>query len=366
MLQFDNSAQPTQNTRQCARVMQGCAICSTVHSLVDGHSGTLAHVGLAAVAAIGLCVLLRIASAIWLHVYGTLRINATWARYVGGGNRWAVVTGATDGIGLEMARHLAALGLNTVLLGRNVERLRVAMATVRAAAEAAGKKKVRVEVLQYDLAHICEPGAAARLAETISLGGTRDIAVFVNNAGVSHGHPEFLVEADEADLQAIMTVDVCAPVLLARHVLPGMLARVAPGTSRGLLINVGSFSGSAPVPLLQTYSGAKAFLRTWSAALAAETAPRGVDTVLLNTYFVATKMSKVRRASLLVPSAADYAAAALVAIGRTGGSSPVITPYLPHALVAWAMDVLPASLLLWINTRTMAATRARALRKKAQ
>lgn len=346
--------------------MDACAICKAASALVAGHAHVLAHVGLAVVSLLAVYAALRVFSLILNAIYGRTRINATWARYVGDGSRWAVVTGGTDGIGLELARHLAALGLNVVILGRSVERLRAARESVAQAAQAAGKAKVRVEVVQYDLAHICEPGAAFRLAETLSLAGTRDIAVLVNNAGVSHAHPEFFAAEDAAALEAIVTVDVSAPVLLTRHVLPGMLARVVPGRTRGLVINVGSFSGSAPVPLLQTYSGAKAFLRTWSVALSAETRPKGVDTVLLNTYFVATKMSKVRRASLLVPSAATYAAAALVAIGRSAGAQAVLTPYLPHALVAWVMDVLPAPLLLWINMRTMAATRDRALRKKAR
>lgn len=88
---------------------------------------------------------------------------------------------------------------------------------------------------------------------------------------------------------------------MTKLVVPGMVAR-----KRGLILTVGSFAALIPSPLLAVYSGSKAFLQTWSQALGSELEPSGVTVELLNTYFVVSKLSKIRKSSWMIPKPSTY------------------------------------------------------------
>jgi short-subunit dehydrogenase len=175
-----------------------------------------------------------------------------------------VVTGALSGIGEAYAERLAADRWDLVVVARTGERLSELAARLTQA------HAVTVRAVQADL---------SRPAEVDRVGG--EIAampadVLVNNAGLAH----YMPFADLAAAQAAELVDlnVLAPVLLTQAVLPGMLAR-----SRGTIINIASllaFSGAARAPFLPkraVYAATKSFLVTFSQALAAEVADRGIQ-----------------------------------------------------------------------------------------
>jgi 17beta-estradiol 17-dehydrogenase / very-long-chain 3-oxoacyl-CoA reductase len=127
----------------------------------------------------------------------------------------------------------------------------------------------------------------------------------------------------------------------------------------GLILNVGSFAGMIPTPFLQTYSGSKAFLSTWSEALAQEVRPHGVHVEHLNTYFVVSNMSKMR-GSLLVPSASVYVKNVL----KRCGSKTHSTPYPLHNLMSWFLETFVSKELLAQKTYEMQTkVRQRALKK---
>lgn len=113
---------------------------------------------------------------------------------------------------------------------------------------------------------------------------------------------------------------------------------------------MGSFAGLASTPLLATYSGTKAFLAGWSQALGEELRRSNVHVELVNTYFVVSAMSKIRRASAMVPTPRQYVKQTLATIGNAGGAVGrpyTSTPWPLHAIVDWAMSyVLPKSWLL--------------------
>ena len=134
----------------------------------------------------------------------------------------------------------------------------------------------------------------------------------------------------------LIKINITGTLAITRIVLPYLVER-----QKGLVLNIGSFAGENPTPMLQTYGGTKAFLKNWSLGLSYEYAPKGVHVELLNTYFVASKMSKISRTSFLVPSPASYVKSALNSVGWDYFS----TPCLSHALVENAMKVIPSSLL---------------------
>jgi 17beta-estradiol 17-dehydrogenase / very-long-chain 3-oxoacyl-CoA reductase len=148
-------------------------------------------------------------------------------------------------------------------------------------------------------------------------------------------------------------------VQLAKLVLPGMLKR-----KRGVIVNVGSGNGLLPaVPLLATYAGTKSFINQFSRSLDAETRPMGVRVQDQPPLYVATKMSKIRRARLDAPTPEVWARAAARQIGY--GTS--LTPYWYHGLMLSLLEALAPAFVINRRVRAMhVAFRAAALRRKAR
>ncbi|HVN75564.1 MAG TPA: SDR family oxidoreductase [Thermoanaerobaculaceae bacterium] len=200
--------------------------------------------------------------------------------------RVALVTGASSGIGLELGRQAAADGFNLVLVARNRDALDTLARELR---EAHG---VEARVLAKDLA---DPGAPSEIfAELARAGVTVD--VLVNSAGI--GTWGRYAELDpEGELRQIR-VNVVALAHLTRLFLPEMVRRGA-----GRVLNVASTAAFQPGPLMATYYASKAYVLSFSEALAEELAGTGVTVTVLcpgptSTNFQRrAKMENVRIAS---------------------------------------------------------------------
>lgn len=312
-------------------------------------------------------VLLRMFLNIFLWIFSRLFVSTRWSSYLGGQSaskrRWAVITGGTDGIGLEFGVQLARKGFNLVLVSRSMERLESARESIISQLPTERKARPKVELVSFDF-NVSDAEQLNAMAKSVIMGtgkSARDIAVLVNNVGQSHAHPEFFEAVDPSAIDDIITINVLNTVRLTRALLPTIRAGVTKGC-QALILNMGSFAGESPIPLLQVYSGSKAFLRSWSLALSSELSDSGVHVQLLNTYFVVSKMSKVRRSSLMVPTPAAYVRSVL----SKAGTSFHCEPYWTHSVLAAIMTFLPESLLLFVNRRSMIAVRLAALRKAAR
>ena len=171
--------------------------------------------------------------------------------------RLAMVTGASSGIGEAFADRLAADGWDLVLVARRRDRLEEVAERVRAA------HGVSAVVLDVDLANAVQLEALCAEAADLPLG------MLVNNAALAHYKPFAELPAEQA--QELVQLNVLAPVMLTRAVLPGMVAR-----GDGAVINVASllaFSGAWDKPYLPkraVYAASKSFLVTFSEILAGE------------------------------------------------------------------------------------------------
>jgi hypothetical protein len=175
----------------------------------------------------------------------------------------ALVTGASSGIGEAFARELAQRGMNLILVARSTDRLQ-ALAT-----ELASKHGVHIEVLPFDLG--VENVAQSIQQEVVQRG--LQIDMLINNAGFgTHGRFEEL--ALERDHQQIM-VNVTALVDLTHAFIPQLLAR------KGAIINIASTVAYQPTPYMAVYGASKAFVVSFSAAIAEEYRTRGLRVLAL-------------------------------------------------------------------------------------
>jgi short-subunit dehydrogenase len=178
-------------------------------------------------------------------------------------DRWAVVTGASSGLGRGLAAGLADRGMSLVLTGRNEARLDETAHQIRRAAPS-----IRVETVAADLSS--RSGVSALLGHV----GDRPIEVLVNNAGFGSYGPFAKADPDrEADEVA---VDVGTVITLARAFLPGMLARGSGG-----ILNIASTIAFQPAPYQAVYGASKAFVLSFSQALWAEARSAGVAVTAL-------------------------------------------------------------------------------------
>lgn len=176
---------------------------------------------------------------------------------------WAVITGASSGLGAIFAEQIAKQGLPMVLAGRNEPRLAAVQRRVRQLAPG-----IDVELVVGDL------GTDSGVADLQAHLGGRPIELLVNNAGFGSYGP--FSDLDAAGENGIVAVNVDALVSLTHAILPGMLAR-----GRGGILNVASVIAFQPGPYQAVYGASKAFVLSFSEALWAETRGTGVTVTAL-------------------------------------------------------------------------------------
>lgn len=255
----------------------------------------------------------------------------------------ALVTGASSGIGAAFADAFAALGVDLVLVARSEEPLRETAARLQ---DAHG---VRVEVIAEDLSpEHATHAVTARLAEL-----EFDVDILVNNAGfATQGRLETIPA--ERDHEQIM-VNVTAVVDLTHALVPAMIAR---GT--GTIINVASLGGFQPAPYLAVYGATKAFVLSFTQALAAELQGRGVHVLALCPGPVDTPFFDVlgsRQAAIGQQLSAE--AVVVAALRALEHRRSLVIPGWRNQLTATITRLLPRSIVLMLAeraTRDIAAT----------
>jgi short-subunit dehydrogenase len=190
--------------------------------------------------------------------------------------RTSLVTGASVGIGCAIARALAARGDRLVLVARRRDALDALAAELRA------RHGVAVDVVPQDLT---APDAGRTIAEAVAALGV-EVDLLVNNAGVG-SWGDFWTLDERRELEQIQ-VNVAALVQLTRRFVPGMVAR-----RRGHVVNIGSTAGFQPGPRMATYFATKAFVLSFSEALAYELRGTGVAVTCYCPGPVATEFGAV-------------------------------------------------------------------------
>ncbi|RCK59134.1 Very-long-chain 3-oxoacyl-CoA reductase [Candida viswanathii] len=290
-----------------------------------------------------------------------------FSKYGAGNGKWAVVTGASDGIGKEYALQLAKKGLSIVLVSRTQSKLELIAKEIETA------YKVNTKIVAFDASTDEEENYLALEKAVFDL----PVTVLINNVGQSHSIPVPFLETTKKELRDIVTINNLATLKITQVVAPAIVATIERSQGlqkglRGLILTMGSFGGLLPTPYLATYSGSKAFLQSWSAALAGELAPEGVDVELVISYLVASAMSKIKRSSATIPNPKQFVKSALSSVGRRGGAQDryaTSTPYWTHALMEFGIENtvgVYSKLANKLNLQMHQSIRARALKKAAR
>ncbi|GKZ37689.1 hypothetical protein AbraIFM66950_009371 [Aspergillus brasiliensis] len=268
---------------------------------------------------------------------------------------WAVVTGASDGLGKEFALQLARADFNIVLVSRTASKLDTLANEIKSKFPS-----VQTKTLAMDFARN-EDSDYEKLKELVD---ELDVSVLVNNVGKSHSIPTPFALTPEDEMTDIVTINCLGTLRATQLVVPGMMQR-----KRGLVLTMGSFGGLLPTPLLATYSGSKAFLQQWSTSLGSELEPYGITVELVQAYLITSAMSKIRRTSATIPDPRSFVKSVLTKIGRNGGSPTYAyssSPYWSHGLMAWFLTCVTGTMgkiVVGQNKGMHESIRKRALRK---
>lgn len=255
-------------------------------------------------------------------------------------DRTCLVTGASSGIGVELARVLAARGHGVVLVARREEALR------KVAEELAAAHPVRAEVLAADLT---DEAARRALPDRVAeLGLTVD--VLVNNAGF--GWMGLVAGADEAHQVAMVRTNCEAVASLCTLFLPGMVEQ-----RRGAVLNVASTASFQPMPGSALYAATKSFVLSYTEALRGEVARHGVKVSCLCPGPVPTEFTAVANISADGASTMPkfmWRSAEMVArtaIDGLAAGRPVVVPGAPNRVLAQLAHLTPNRLVVPIVAR---------------
>jgi uncharacterized protein len=260
--------------------------------------------------------------------------------------KWALVTGASAGIGVALARELARNGAKLILTARRKERL-----DALAAELAAQGTEVRIV-----LADLTRPDAPRAIYDATA-GAGLDVEILINNAGLGQ-YGEFVSGDLEQELSQVR-VNCEAVVHLSRLFVPPMAER-----GRGWVMVVASTASFQPVPFLSTYAATKGFDRFFALGLAEEVAPYGVHVTALcpgpteSEFFAVAGADKgpagVAMANRKRQPAEEVARLGLEALAR---GKRTIIPYFAGWFTALLVRFLPVGLITYFVAKAARPTK---------
>ncbi|XP_045573039.1 very-long-chain 3-oxoacyl-CoA reductase isoform X2 [Salmo salar] len=227
-------------------------------------------------------------------------LSKVWQTDLKAYGQWAVVTGATSGIGKAYANELARRGLDIVLVSRSKDKLHIV------AKEIESQHGRQTQIIQTDFTegHDIYPAIAEALRDL-------DIGILVNNVGMNYSDKlvHFLdIPNPEQRTTQVINCNILSVTQMTRLVLPRMVAR-----GNGLIINMSSEAGAQPQPMLSLYSATKIFV----------------------TYFSRSLNSEYKSQGITVQSASAFAREALNTVGYSSYTSGCVS----HALQNIALSI---------------------------
>lgn len=239
----------------------------------------------------------------------------------------ALVTGASSGIGLEIARTLAAKGIDLILTARSQDPLE------RLAAELTQRHGIAAQTVVADLA-ACN--SATALFDQINASGTH-VDILVNNAGFATFGP--FAQADAGAERDELHVNVVALTELTKLFLKGMLDR-----GKGRILNVASTAAFQPGPLMAVYYATKSYVLHFSEAIANELRGSGVTVTVVcpgPTTSGFQQRANLGASKLMAGRFMSSATVARIAVDATLAGKTIVIPGFRNAALAWLVRFMP-------------------------
>ncbi|KAF4949308.1 hypothetical protein FSARC_13515 [Fusarium sarcochroum] len=269
-----------------------------------------------------------------------------------GTDAWALVTGASDGIGRQLAQELAGRGFNVVLHGRNETKLANVMSEVQQkfpsrsfkvlVADASSVRSADHSISQTDRDRKSQHGVDFEAIKS-QLSGL-NLTILINNAGKGIQGLEFapLEGYSESSITGNVSLNALFPIHLIRTLLPTLIRN-----SPALIINISSV-GDKGFPLLVSYSASKSFLMTMTESLGLELKLEGhdVDTMCVRVSKTTGVVGSDMQPNFSVPSASAVAKAALA---RVGCGERIVVGHWVQSLQQVVVRMLPR----WLWERTI-------------
>ncbi|ELU05972.1 hypothetical protein CAPTEDRAFT_123249 [Capitella teleta] len=234
--------------------------------------------------------------------------------------KWAVVTGATDGIGLAYAKQLAKRGICIVFVSRSQEKLE------HCAQEFAEKYGVETKTIVFDFSQPYDK------YETVKKGlAGLEVGILVNNVGMGTTTIR-LTETPDCDkkLNDLIHIQALSCAMMTHCVLHDMMER-----RKGVIVNVSSFTAYVPMPFMSIYPATKAFVDFFSRCMSKECETHGILFQCLLPHFVQTKMLlEDREPNLMRPSPDTFCKSAIGTLGR----SERTFGYFPHFVLVSCLN----------------------------
>lgn len=245
----------------------------------------------------------------------------------------ALITGASSGIGKELARYHASKGGDLILTARRAPELQALKSELEAA------HGITAHVFALDLG---EDGGAEALVQAVDHAGL-SVDILVNNAGFG-GHG-IHIERDLAAEQAMIDLNVKALVALTHHFAAQMVAR-----GGGKILQVGSTAGMMPGPNQAIYFATKAFVGSFSQAIDQELRSKGVTCTVLAPGYVETEFAQT--ADLVGTNMVKGGGATAASVAKCGydammaGKLVTINETMLSVLLQWIVPMMPRRMVL--------------------
>jgi short-subunit dehydrogenase len=252
---------------------------------------------------------------------------------------WALITGASDGIGLAFAHELASDGFNIILHGRSPTKLAAVAAALKAQ-----YPHISTRLFVLD-GYPCSAPAIDDYVRGLAKDGLC-IRILVNNiGGGSLVSPTFrpLTHLTAVEVQLLFDLNVGFPTLLTRALLPVM-------QEPALVLNLGSFVSHIPGPWLTVYAGSKAFNMAWSRGLGLELRAEGRDVEVMG--LVVGEVQSAGHPGPVGPVMCSSRTLARSALDKVGCGRHTVAPWWRHAAILALVQCLPDALLNWSMVRT--------------
>jgi short-subunit dehydrogenase len=238
---------------------------------------------------------------------------------------WALVTGASTGIGKAISNQLAQQGLNLVAVARSESNLKILKDDLE------GEYGVQVETITLDLSR---PEASSEIAaQTAGI----DVGLLVANAGIENDGP--FVDNDVNDESHLLALNVINPMQLS-HVF----ARRFSDRGRGGILLTSSLFGYQGVPYVANYSASKAYILSLGEALNVELKPLGIDVTVLSPGMTKTPMTDNMPVDFNKMPITSHTPDVVARIGlRALGNKATVVPGLVNKIYAWENRFIPRS-----------------------